>query len=65
MHVEWYGQSAFRLSTPDTTVAITRSGTCRDWPARAACVERLPESSFDTGSLPATPGPLVVVPAAP
>jgi L-ascorbate metabolism protein UlaG (beta-lactamase superfamily) len=22
MHVEWYGQSAFRLSTPDTTVAI-------------------------------------------
>jgi L-ascorbate metabolism protein UlaG (beta-lactamase superfamily) len=28
-------------------------------------VERLPEASFDTDSLPATDGPLVVVPAAP
>ncbi len=26
MHVEWYGQSAFRLSTPDTTVAIDPFG---------------------------------------
>ena len=26
MHVEWYGQSAFRLSTPDTTVFIDPIG---------------------------------------
>ena len=39
--------------------------TADDFLERSAHVERLAQSAFETGALPATDGPLVVVPAAP
>jgi L-ascorbate metabolism protein UlaG (beta-lactamase superfamily) len=39
--------------------------TADEFLAKASSVERLSESSFETGALPSTDGPLVLVPAAP
>jgi hypothetical protein len=39
--------------------------TAEEFVERSAQVERLSESAFETGELPASDGPLVVVPAAP
>ena len=84
MRVEWYGQSAFHLSTAEQAAAIVerlaprwvvpmhyrtpRIGfleTADAFLERAAHVERLAGSAFDTDELPVKDGPLVVVPAAP
>jgi L-ascorbate metabolism protein UlaG (beta-lactamase superfamily) len=73
MQVEWYGRSAFRLSTADTTVAIdpfgdvsglTGRGVQFDYPAIEGLIAE-PGAIFDIGALPKEDVPVAVVPAAP
>ncbi len=81
MEIEWYGQSAFRLSSPEQTVMIDPFGDLSamrergmrieflepvdEFHDRAAHVHRLDGPGFELTELPAEDAPVVVVPAAP
>lgn len=76
MQIEWYGQSAFRLSDGGTTVVIDPFADMTDgahrlprpldgFTERASRVERLATPVFDPAELPGGAEPIVVVPATP
>ena len=70
MHIEWYGQSSFRLTDGSATVFIDPfadmtplldRGMRWDYPA----IERRSSPAFDLDALPGGDSPLFIVPAAP